>query len=205
MKACIVLVVAVAENGVIGHRNGMPWRLPTDLAHFRAVTLGKPVVMGRKTFQAVGRPLPGRDNIVVTRDRALAIEGAHVVHSLEEALALGAELAGAHGGEIAVIGGAEIFKAALGRADRIHLTRVHAWPEGDTFFPPLDPAEWRETRRESVPAGARDSADMTFFLLERRRPAPRASRAPRASIESARSDPYNPEDGSAPEPRARKD
>src|SRR5919206_1552660 len=95
MPARIVLVVAVAENGVIGHRGGMPWRLPTDLAHFRAVTLGKPVVMGRKTYGAIGRPLPGRDNIVVTRDRTPAIEGAHVVHSLEEALALGAELAGA--------------------------------------------------------------------------------------------------------------
>ena len=148
MPARIVLVVAVAENGVIGHRGGMPWRLPTDLAHFRAVTLGKPVVMGRKTFGAIGRPLPGRDNIVVTRDPTLSIANAHVAHSVEEALALGAELAEARGGgeadaacEIAVIGGAEIFAATLGRADRIHLTRVHARPEGDTFFPALDPAE----------------------------------------------------------------
>ena len=174
----IVFVVAVAENGVIGHGGGMPWRLPTDLRHFRAVTLGRPVVMGRRTFQAVGRPLPGRDNIVVTRDRTLAVEGAHVAHSLEEALALGARLAEAHGvDEIAVIGGAEIFAALLDRADRIHLTRVHARPEGDTFLPPLDPAEWRETRRETVRAGGRDSADMTFSVLERRGPLP-DSRSP---------------------------
>ena len=224
MPARIVLVVAVAENGVIGHRGGMPWRLPTDLAHFRAVTLGKPVVMGRKTFGAIGRPLPGRDNIVVTRDPTLSIANAHVAHSVEEALALGAELAQARGGdEIAVIGGAEIFAATLGRADRIHLTRVHARPEGDTFFPALDPAEWRETRRETVRAGARDSADMTFSVLERRRRTPRvrqtsrvspaasarqaasASQVASTSIESASPDPYKPEGGSAPEPRARKD
>jgi dihydrofolate reductase len=145
----IALILARADNGVIGARGGLPWHLPEDLRRFKALTLGKPVVMGRKTWDSLPRkPLPGRDNIVVTRVRDFAAEGALVVHSPDDALALAAE-------EIMVIGGAEIFAAALPRAGRIHLTEVHASPEGDVDFPYPDPAAWREIAREdrSPPQG----------------------------------------------------
>lgn len=149
----VALVVAVAKNGVIGKDNKLPWRLPGDLKHFRELTWGKPIVMGRKTFQSLGRPLPGRDNIVVSRSRRWDAGGVTVVPTVESALEVGARLAEAKGvDEVMIIGGAQIYALALPLADRVYLTEVDAAPEGDTFFPALDPATWRETDRVAHPA-----------------------------------------------------
>jgi dihydrofolate reductase len=149
MTLPLVIVVAVAENGIIGKDNGLSWRLPSDLKRFRRITMGKPLILGRKTFQSIGRPLPGREIVVVTRDMRFSAEGVHVVHSPQDAVTKSEELAAAMGAdEIIVAGGATIYAALLARASRIDLTRVHAKIEGDAMFPVLDPAEWRETRRE---------------------------------------------------------
>jgi dihydrofolate reductase len=160
----IALVVARAKNGVIGNRGAIPWRLGEDLRRFKQLTLGKPVVMGRKTWDSLPKkPLPGRTNIVVTRDRSFAAEGAVVVHDMGEALA---RAGGESASEIAVIGGAEIYAAALPLANRIHLTEVDAEFEGDAVLPPFDPAAWRETAREArqTPEGLA----YAFVTLERR-------------------------------------
>ena len=141
----IVLVYARAKNGVIGREGTLPWRLPADLKHFKALTMGKPMIMGRKTFESFPAPLPGRRHIVLTRDCAWQADGAEPVHSVEDALAL----AGA--GEIAVIGGAEVFALFEGAAHRIELTEIHADYAGDTMMPPHGP-QWRELRREEHPA-----------------------------------------------------
>ena len=142
----ISLILARADNGVIGNKGGLPWRLPDDLRRFKALTMGKPIIMGRKTWESLPKkPLPGRANIVVTRDRAFAAESAVIVHSLEEALDRAQE---ENPTEIMVIGGAEIFSAALLRATRIHLTEIHAAPEGDARFSAFAPQQWRETARE---------------------------------------------------------
>ena len=155
--ARVVLVAAVAENGVIGGYGQIPWRIPEDMKHFRAVTRGHTVVMGRLTFESIGRPLPDRTNIVVTRTPGWSAEGVTVAASVEEALAL----AGAGGGDVMVIGGAQVYAAAMGAADVQVLTEVHQKPEGDTFYPEFDRAAWAETRRE-----AHDGYD--FVWLERR-------------------------------------
>ena len=132
----ISIIVAAAQNGAIGSANRLPWHLPDDLKRFKALSLGKPIVMGRRTFDSIGRPLPGRTNIVVSRHAGLAIEGVLVVQSLDAALAAAGSVP-----EIVVIGGAEIFRQVLPRTDTIHLTRVHAHVSGDVFFPKLDPAQ----------------------------------------------------------------
>jgi dihydrofolate reductase len=164
----VALVVAVAENGVIGRNGRLPWRMPTDLKRFRALTLGKPVVMGRKTYESLGKPLDGRDNIVVTRQKNFAAEGVHVVASLAEALALARTLAARRNAdEIAVIGGTEVYRAALPLADRIYLTHVRARPEGDTILEPFDPITWRETSREALPQSANDQFPADFVVLDR--------------------------------------
>ncbi|MBH5400081.1 dihydrofolate reductase [Bradyrhizobium sp. CNPSo 4010] len=165
----IVFVVAIAENGVIGAGNAMPWRLKSDMARFKALTIGKPVIMGRKTFETLRRPLPGRTNIVVTRDPAYRANGAIVTTSPAdaEAVARGDALRRSVT-EIAVIGGAEIFRQWLGRADRLEITEVHARPEGDTHFD-IDKAEWDEVRRVCHPAGPDDSADVSYVTYRRRR------------------------------------
>lgn len=177
----IALVVAVAENGVIGAGGALPWRIADDLAFFKRVTLGKPVIMGRKTCQSIGKPLPGRLNIVVTRDRNYAPQGVETAPSLGAALARAQAAAIALGAsEIAVIGGAEIYAAALPLADRIYFTRVHASPTGDTFFPHLPEAEWRATRlgmaeADDPPASAtkwRNQYACSFFQLDRMGPGP---------------------------------
>ena len=152
----IVFHLARAENGVIGRDGALPWRIPADLKRFKAMTLGKPMVMGRKTFESFPSPLPGRRHIVLTRDREWRAEGAEVTHTPDEALAL----AGA--GEVAVIGGAEVFALFLSRADRIALTEVHGTPQGDTIVPPFPAAEWQETARE-------DHEGYSFVTLDRRR------------------------------------
>lgn len=162
----IVLVAAVAENGVIGRKGGLPWRLKSDLQHFRAVTLGKPVVMGRKTWESIGRPLPGRTNIVATRDRAFTARGA-VVADLAAALEVArADALRRNVDAIAVIGGGDIYAQVFALATRLEITRVHARPDGETVFPPLDPAQWRETARRGFPAGPDDetSFDVLTFV-----------------------------------------
>ena len=167
----IVLVVAVAENGVIGRDNAIPWRLKSDQQRFKAMTLNKPVVMGRKTFESLRRPLPGRTNIVVTRDPNYRARGAVVTTSFENARAV------AHGDalrrfatEIAVIGGAEVYAQWMAMASRLEITEVHARPEGDTHFAPVDVAVWEEVARLRNPAGPDDSADFSYVTFRRRQP-----------------------------------
>jgi len=164
----IVFVVAIAENGVIGAGNAMPWRLKSDLARFKALTIGKPVIMGRKTFETLRRPLPGRTNIVITRDADYRANGAIVTTSAADAgaVALGDALRRSVA-EIAVIGGAEIYRQWLDRADRLEITEVHARPEGDTHFD-IDKAEWDEVERIRHPAGPDDSADYSYVTYRRR-------------------------------------
>jgi dihydrofolate reductase len=167
-KVRIAFVVAVAENGVIGRGGKLPWRLPTDLRRFRKVTLGKPMIMGRKTYESIGKPLDGRDSIVVTRQRDFAAAGVHVATSVEEAIDLGRELAEKRGvDEVMVIGGEGIFRAALADADRIYLTLVHGTPAGDTRFALPDAPAWRETAREPMPQGSGDEYPADFIVLER--------------------------------------
>jgi dihydrofolate reductase len=158
----IAIIVAAAENGAIGSDNRLPWHLPDDLKRFKALSLGKPVVMGRRTFDSIGRPLPGRTNIVVSRQTGLAIEGVLVVQSLDAALAAAGSVP-----EIVVIGGAEIFRQVLPRTDTIHLTRVHAPVAGDVFFPELDPAQWREAAVEHHAADERHQYAFSFVTLQR--------------------------------------
>ena len=158
----ISIIVALAENGVIGSDNRLPWHLPDDLKRFKALSLGKPIVMGRRTFESIGRPLPGRTNIVVSRQPGLAIEGTVVAQSLDAALAA----AGA-APEVVIIGGAEIFRQVLPRTDVIHLTRVHARVAGDVVFPQLDPGKWRETAVEHHAADERHQYAFTFVTLQR--------------------------------------
>ncbi len=147
----ISLIVAMAENRVIGQGGGLPWHIPGDLAYFKEQTMGKPIVMGRKTWDSLGRPLPGRANIVITRDAAFQAAGAHVAHSLDQALDLARGMV-ADDAEVMIIGGAEIYRQALPRADRIYLTEVHLSPDGDAVLDEFDRAAWRETWRREMPA-----------------------------------------------------
>lgn len=168
-KPILSIIVAAAENGVIGLDNDMPWRLSTDLKRFKALTLGKPVIMGRRTFESIGRPLPGRPNIVLTRDREFRADGACTVGSLDDAIALGQRLAAEAGvDEVCVIGGGKIYAQALPLADRIHLTRVLAEIDGDTHFPEIDPQLWNAVSQEEVPAGDKDSHPTRYFVYEKR-------------------------------------
>ena len=157
----------VCENGVIGAKGGMPWRLSTDLKRFKRDTMGKPVIMGRKTFESIGKPLPGRHNIVVTRDANWNAEGVSVTHSLEEALKVAESNAGDPDTEICIIGGGQLYGEAIGRADRLYVTHVMAEPEGDTYFPEIDQSEWKPVSREAFPAGEKDSADTLYVVYER--------------------------------------
>ena len=173
LSVLISLIVAVAENGVIGATDsngggGLPWRLSSDLKTFRRRTMGKPVIMGRRTFQTLKKPLDGRHNIVVTRDPFFEAAGVSVVNSFADGLTLARVLARTNGAdEVMIIGGEDIYRAALPHADRIYLTRVHAQPEGDRRFPDLDPAEWREASSEPLPKGDRDDHAATLRVLER--------------------------------------
>ena len=164
----ISLVVAVAENGIIGRDGRLPWRLSSDLKTFRRLTMGKPVVMGRRTFQSLKKPLDGRENIVLSTDPFFAPEGASVVESFKDAITLARTLALTSGvDEIMVIGGAAVFEAALPLADRIYWTEVHASPPGDVSFPAIDLSEWRETSREALPPSEKDDVTATLKVLER--------------------------------------
>jgi dihydrofolate reductase len=164
----VSLVVAMARNQVIGRDNALPWRLPADLMHFKAVTWGKPILMGRKTFESIGKPLPGRANLVLTRDRGWMAAGVLVAHSLDEALERAKNAP-----ELAGIGGAEVFRLLMPLATRIHLTRIDADIAGDTVFPPIDHSEWAETDSRQFAADERNAFDMTFVTLERVRAAAR--------------------------------
>ena len=168
----VTIYAAVAENGVIGREGGLPWRLSSDLKRFKADTMGKPIVMGRKTWEGLGRPLPGRLNIVVTRDPTFRAEGAEVVASLDDAISLGTVrgrcMAGAD--EICIVGGGEIYRQAMPVADRLCITRVLAAPDGDTHFPPIDPGVWRLVTSEDFPAGEKDSHATRYAVYERRSP-----------------------------------
>jgi dihydrofolate reductase len=155
-------VVAMAENRVIGRDNALPWHLPADLAHFKQVTLGKPIIMGRKAHEAIGRPLPGRHNIVMSRNTGYQAEGCTVVHSLEAAIAAAGLV-----DEIAVIGGEDIYRLFLPITDLIHLTMVHADIDGDTWYPPLDESAWRTTEQRARAADERNPYRMTFLQLQR--------------------------------------
>lgn len=160
----ISLIAAVAQNGVIGREGGLPWRIPEDLKFFKATTLGKPVIMGRKTFQSIGKPLPGRMNIVLTRDRNWHAPGTIVAHDLDAALRAARD-SGAD--EAMIIGGADIYEMALPGAHRIYLTRIAREFDGDALFPAFDPAEWTEIARHEKTAGD-VPFDYHFVTLERR-------------------------------------
>jgi len=164
----LVLVAAVAENDVIGRDNAMPWRLKSDMQHFAALTRGKPVIMGRKTFGSIGKPLKDRTNIVVSRAHDFTAAGIVVVPSVEAALLVARGDALRRGADIiAVIGGGDIYAQTLSTADRLVITRVHARPEGDARFPAIDPNVWREIDRREHPCGPDDDAAVTFLTFER--------------------------------------
>lgn len=164
----IALVVAVAENGVIGADGGLPWRLPTDLRHFKEVTMGGPVIMGRKTWDSIGKALPGRHNIVVTRNAHLRFEGADTANSLEQAISLAQSGLDDAAVETFVIGGGAIFDDAMPLADRLYVTHVEQEVAGDTYFPVIDEAVWEVVETVIPERSERDSADMVFVTYERR-------------------------------------
>lgn len=158
----IALIAALANNRVIGRENRLPWRLSADLRHFKSLTMGKPVIMGRNTYESIGKPLPGRSNIVLTRDAQYRAPGCRVVHSLEQAL----EAAAGHA-EVMVIGGAELYRQTIDAAQRLYLTRVKADVQGDAVFPEIDPRQWRELQRESHRGDDNNEYDYDFLILER--------------------------------------
>lgn len=171
MSPKIVLVAAVAENGVIGRDNALPWRIRSDLQHFRRITIGRPVVMGRKTYESIGKPLKDRTNIVITRDPDYAPGDVVIAQSVETAMQMARADAARRGvDEIAVIGGSGIFKESMALADRLEITLVHMEPKGDTYFPPIDPQIWQERRRVRQEAAPQDDADISFITYERARP-----------------------------------
>lgn len=167
-KIPLVIVVAMAKNRVIGRDNAMPWHLPADLKHFRALTMGKPMIMGRRTFESIGKPLPGRETIIVTRNGGYAApEGVHVVASFADALSLGQRRAAAMGADaVMVVGGGDIYAQALPLAARLELTEIDAMPDGDTHFPYFNTAAFRETRRD-VQAAQGGAPGHAFVTLER--------------------------------------
>ena len=167
MAPVVSLIVAMAENGVIGREGSLPWHLGEDLKRFKATTMGKPILMGRKTYESIGRALPGRMNIVLTRDEKWSAPGVVAVRSVAEALALAGEAA-----ELMVIGGAQVYRSMLPRARRIYLTQLHAQIEGDTYFPAFDRSQWREVERDAHPADENNTHPVSFVRLERAAPAP---------------------------------
>ncbi|WP_208440514.1 dihydrofolate reductase [Bartonella raoultii] len=169
MTLPIYLIAAVAENGVIGCDGTMPWKLSTDLQRFKALTVGKPIIMGRKTWDSLGRPLPGRANIVITRNCTLRAEGAVVVHSLSQACSVANRLAAQDGADaIFIIGGGEIFQQGLHIADKIFLTEVLASIKGDSFFPVFDKEKWTLVQTQYIPEGDKDSHPTRFVVYERK-------------------------------------
>ena len=168
----VSIIVATDERGAIGRDGGLPWRLPDDLKRFKALTMGKPIVMGRKTWESIGKPLPGRHNIVITRQAGFAVSGVTVVASLDEAL-----LAAGDVPEVCIIGGAEIYRLALPRTELIHLTRVQAIVDADTYFPELTAGEWDQVLVEQHGADEKHPFAYSFVELRRRRAVDEAPRA----------------------------
>lgn len=163
----IALIVAAADNDIIGRENALPWRLPADLAHFKRRTMGKPILMGRRTFESIGRPLPGRSNIVISRDVSYQPDGVKVVNNVDAALALARDIALIDGAEeLMVIGGAEIYALTLPHAQRLYLTRVHTTPTGDASLPAIDWSVWAECARQEQPAQG-DAPSHTFLEYTR--------------------------------------
>jgi len=162
------MIVAMAENRVIGINNNLPWYLPNDLKYFKQVTMGKPILMGRLTYESIGKPLPGRTNIVLTRNEAWSAEGVKTVCSLREAFQLAESISEIDGqDEVMVIGGDQIYKTTLPEVDRIYLTKVHAEVKGDAFFPEVDWSEWKEVGREDFKAEGPNPYDYSFLVLDR--------------------------------------
>ncbi|WP_294536143.1 dihydrofolate reductase [uncultured Rhodoblastus sp.] len=168
----MTLVAAIARNGALGKDNAIPWRASSDLRRFREITWGRPLIMGRKTFQSIGKPLPGRETIVVTRDRDFSgqgLENLHVAFDFEESVRLADRLGRVlHAAEIIVAGGAELYRLALPQAEYLRLTLVDCEPEADAFFPPVDWSQWRELRREKPECGARDDFALEYVDYQRR-------------------------------------
>ncbi|MBB6485008.1 dihydrofolate reductase [Rhizobium lusitanum] len=164
------IVVAVSRNGIIGRDGDMPWRLSADLKRFKAMTLGKPVIMGRKTYESIGKPLPGRPNVVITRDAGFSAEGVTAAHSLDEAIEMASLLAAESGSdEICILGGGEIYRQSIAVADRLLITHVEAEVEGDTSFPTIDPVLWQVESELAVPAGEKDTYPTRFVVYLRRK------------------------------------
>ncbi|WP_435786368.1 dihydrofolate reductase [Alcanivorax borkumensis] len=169
MSIRLSMMVAKATNNVIGRNNKLPWYLPNDLKYFKQVTFGKPVIMGRKTWESLKGPLPGRTNIVITRQPAYQAEGAKVVATVDDAITMAENVAFIEGQEEAVImGGAEIYALALAQTQRLYLTEVHAEVDGDTFFPEYDKGEWEEIAREDFAAEGPNPYDYSFVVYERK-------------------------------------
>jgi len=168
MSVAVAIIAAIADNGVIGNGNSIPWHLPSDFAHFKRMTLGKPLIMGRRTFESIGRPLPGRTNIVVSRQPGYQPEGVIVISSLEAALDHAQTIAATdRANEVMIGGGAEIYAQALNFADRLYITHVGASPEGDAHFPPVDLDMWKESGMIDVPTSPKDSAAFRIKVYRR--------------------------------------
>lgn len=165
----ISIIVAIAKNGVIGVSGDLPWRLSSDLKRFKRDTMGKPIIMGRKTWESIGKPLPGRTNVVVTRNKDYIAEGAKIVSSLKEALALGKEVLEINEGdnEICIIGGGQLYEEAMAFANRLYVTHVMAKPDGDTWFPEIKPDEWAPIERQEFPAGEKDNFATLYVVYKR--------------------------------------
>jgi len=169
MPVKIAMIAAVARNGVIGNEQDIPWRIPSDFAFFKRTTMGKPMVMGRKQYETVGKPLPGRTNIIVTRDPDFRAEGTVVVHTLDEALRRAAEIAARDGvNEVMIIGGGTIYEQLMPRADRLYISHVDLEPEGNVHFPPIEPELWRVVEEPEVASDPRDAAQYRVKVYERR-------------------------------------
>jgi len=161
----ISLIVAMDDNGVIGANGRLPWHLSADLKHFKSVTMGKPIIMGRKTYESIGQPLPGRENIVLTRDRSFKAEGCTVLHDMDELMAHCR-----YQEEIMIMGGADLYRQFLDQAELIYLTEVHTRVEGDTFFPHYNPSIWEEVARQDFQADESNDYDYSFVVLKRQTP-----------------------------------
>ena len=167
-KVKLVLIAAIGQNGVIGVEGGLPWRLSSDLKRFKQITMGKPIIMGRKTYESIGKPLPGRLNIVVTRNPEFEAEGVEIVSGIEDGIALAMQHAKINDAyEICVIGGGEIYSKTIDSADRLYITHVHVSPDGDTNFPEIAEDYWQITHMEDIPAGENDVAATRFAVYDR--------------------------------------
>lgn len=158
----ISIIVAMDRNNIIGIDNDLPWRLSSDLKRFKAITMGKPIIMGRKTHESIGRPLPGRENIIITRDESYKAEGCTVIHNIDDLIVFCKAQ-----DEIMIMGGAEIYRQTLSKADKLYLTEVHAEVDGNIVFPKLEKSEWEEVTRENHSADEKNEYDYSFVILEK--------------------------------------